>query len=366
MNKTYYANSDTGDALAHVKYVAKIDISPTKKRYFYSAQEYSNYLKGKGKNAVDSAKETLKGENYKKANDLRRAANVEKRVGDRIYNDAAGMEIQNFVRKSQTSGDTLKKFNEAGDHYNKSKAMNNSARKLEGTASYKVGKFKNDVSEAKKKITGRNVPEDKPVKSPYNFDKPFEERKSEWVKELDYHNLTRNEQEDRKNAIRKRQADHIRSQIDVSKYDHNDGRYNIVDKAREQVTGKLDADHVKKYKQEDVERYVKNISRANNKYGEELEAEGMAKYATKKLEDMNDNLLRNRIVKGKPVNLPDTFAYGKHDKLIRVPEHSEYRDGSIRFKDPIEKGSDKFKELQEAGYYYDSNTGDWFKPKRRR
>ena len=360
MNKTYYANSDTGDALAHVKYVAKIDISPTRKRYFYSAQEYSNYLKGKGKNAIDSAKETLKGENYKKANDLRRAANVENRISDKLYNDGAE------IATGKMPGNAMKKFNEAGNHYNKSEAMNKSARKLEDTTSYKVGKFKNDVSEAKKKITGRDIPADKSVKSPYDFNKPFEERKSEWVKEPDYEDLTKNNRKDRINAIRKRQADHIRSQIDVSKYDHNDGRYNIVDKAREQVTGKLDADHVKKYKQEDVDRLVKNYAVANNKFGEELEAQVLERTAKKELRNTNDNLLRNRIVKGKPVYSPATFTLGNNGKTVHLPEYSEYRDGTIRFKEPIEKGSDKFKELQEAGYYYDSNTGDWFKPKRRR
>ena len=73
--------------------------------------------------------------------------------------------------------------------------------------------------------------------------------------------------------IRERQMAYIDKHVTTDKYltDHSDGRYNLIDKAREHVTGKLDADNVQSVRDAVVNSQRDRLA-ATHKWSENEEA----------------------------------------------------------------------------------------------
>jgi len=80
-------------------------------------------------------------------------------------------------------------------------------------------------------------------------------------------------------AMRKRQMEAITSEIDKHlsiSGNHEDGRYNVVDKIREHITGRLDSDHAKELKNTAYSE-IKTQLVANNRWAEKIEASEWAR-----------------------------------------------------------------------------------------
>lgn len=102
-------------------------------------------------------------------------------------------------------------------------------------------------------------------------------------------------------ALRERQIAYIDKNVNTDSYqtDHKDGRYNIIDKAREQVTGRIDADHAENIRRSEIERETKTYGlRATTKWSEHQEAAFIKEYVQNRVNDrlyqVQNSTLRKR------------------------------------------------------------------------
>ena len=114
-----------------------------------------------------------------------------------------------------------------------------------------------------------------------------------------YKNMPYEKQKAYEQKIRDRQMKYIDEQSKhLSNRKTKDGQYDIRDKVREQVTGKMDGDHIERRRQNQLED-SKGHMVANNRWGEELEAKHRSKYVNenlvKEISGFEDQTIRGRI-----------------------------------------------------------------------
>ena len=140
-------------------------------------------------------------------------------------------------------------------------------------------------------------PED--LKSGYDGLTLEERKKQDSIEYSEYEKMSPNEQKEYVNQIRTRQMKYIDKQSKhLSNRKTRDGRYDIRDKVREQITGKMDGDHIERRRQNQLEE-SKGRMVANNRWGEELEATHQTKRVNedlaKEISSYERNTIRGRI-----------------------------------------------------------------------
>ena len=231
------------------------------------------------------------------------------------------------VRRYQNQDGSLTTIGKA--RYNSDSA--NSASRPHSREKY-VGEGSASVSKGRKVQSGKVSSHDTKQSKP---SKPSKTKVDQWLKEnyvyyghpgsedylnqySDYDNLTVGErmmldaEEDEKlkkmspeerdkylSQLRDRQMDYIKKNVTIDGYqtDHKDGRYNLVDKVREQVTGKLDADNVANVR-DSVVNSRRDYLVATHKWSENEEAVAAKRWTQDKLDTaitkMQNNTLRKR------------------------------------------------------------------------
>lgn len=123
---------------------------------------------------------------------------------------------------------------------------------------------------------------------------------SEYAK---YEKMSYDQRKAYERKMRKRQMNYIdKKSKPLSSSKTKDGRYDIRDRVREQVTGRMDGDNIERRRRSKLKRANNNLV-ANNRFGEELEANHQSNYLNKELfKEINDyesKTVRGRIRRGR-------------------------------------------------------------------